>query len=672
MAFDPTIILLSFFIGIVSFYLSFDLIERIVDDLTTNKKVWIFIGTTSMGLGIWAIHHFGMLASNMLHSNESFISSLVGVILSIAIAYVVLHILCKHNKKDFHLIISGVLITFSVLALHFIAMDNMHNLMLNTQVVFYWVIALITSVFFSYLSFKLIKVSEGVHSIFHMKKLLSATILGIVVSSLHLFTMIFPFKTHEKVDIHLEEHFHEPILIGSIVLFSVIIITPTIFVAHFDRKTMQKLAYYDFLTDIPNRRYAERYLTRLINDSKSKEIVNAILFIDCDKLKVVNDTYGHEVGDRLLKVFTSRVNNKITSKDLFARMGGDEFILVICNVTRREVEQLAQTIINDMQIPFRFNDIEISFSTSIGIKLFNGYEKDKENVIKHADKALYMAKEAGRNNYQFYNQQVKEVTREYLLSNEIKDGLKRNEFYVQYQPQVNVKEETITSFEALLRWEHAVYGNVTPNEFIPIAEKNGDILELTKFVLNEACETITHLQDEYNDTNIKIAVNISTVLIKNHNLKDILVKTLKEKNTSPSSLVLEITESVFIEDKEKVVEILKELQELGTFIAIDDFGTGFSSLSYIKELPINILKIDRQFIKNALVDNKVIELNKLIVKLGHTFHLSVIAEGVETLEQLEIIRNNNCDGVQGYFYGKPSTVYEIKRMLNQERLKNEA
>jgi diguanylate cyclase len=673
MTFDPTILLLSLFIGIASFYLSFDLIERLNDEITPHNKTWTLIGTFSLGLGIWTMHFFGMFAFNMADKfGQNYLLTTLSITFALLCSYIVIKLNCKVKKKKYYLILSGAILSFSVMSLHFFSMGEHKLSTMKPEIALLWLIVFLTSTVICCYPFRMLYVSRNIHSIYHGKKVLSAIVIGITIVVIHLITMIFPLTPHNEMGIHTEEHFHEPILILSIIISALIVLIPTIFVAHFDRKTMQKLAYYDHLTDIPNRRYAEKQFEKLISIGEKKDCLNAILFFDCDRLKFVNDTYGHEVGDHLLKVFSTRVKKRIASSDLFARMGGDEFILLISNTNKKEVEKLAQAVILDMQTPFYHNEIEINFSTSIGINLFKGFVMGKDTLIKQADQALYMAKEAGKNNYQFYNDQIKETMRKDLLSKSISTGIVRNEFYVEYQPQINIKDGIkVTSFEALLRWTHPNYGNVSPVEFIPISEKNGDILELTKYVLREACNTVKLFKRDCLQ-DIKVAVNISPILVKNNNLVDTILTILKEQNTKPSSIILEITETVFMEDKEQMINVFRKLQGMGMLIAIDDFGTGFSSLSYLKHLPVNILKIDRQFIKNSTKDLKVKELNDLIVKIGHTFHLSVIAEGVETLEELEIIKENNCDGAQGFYFGRPTSLEEIMKAMHKKKLKNEA
>jgi diguanylate cyclase len=670
MIFDPSIVFLSICIAVISFYLSFDLIDRLKDDITPHKKIWAFIATFSMGIGIWVMHFYGMLAFERLSNYENeFFMILITILISFSTSYFVIKMICKAKRTLKNYIISGIMISGTLITLHHFSMNHPFSMNSITSSMY----LLIGGTFITSTAFYLVDKHIVDHTLFNKKKMISSLLMGVGLSLTHLYSVIQNAQVHSS---HIIEggmaHLHDPVLIISVTLVSLMVLIPTIFVAHYDRIIMWKLAYHDTLTEIPNRRYAENQMVRLLKDPELRKKKHALLFIDCDRLKYINDTYGHQAGDVLLKVFSERLKFSVPEDALIARMGGDEFIVFLQNIKNEEkAEDVAKRVIGFMKNAFHYQDERLFFSSSIGIKIIRPGEYDKDLILQQADKALYYAKDTGRNNYKFYCDKLDENKKEINLTNNMRAGLENGEFYLCFQPQYSLSDRNIVSMEALLRWNHPKYGLISPMEFIPIAEKNGFILELTKWVLRESCKYITDWRKMYN-CNLKVAVNISLVLFQHYNVRDMIINILKDIKADPSVLTIEITESVFLEDTNHVIKELSELKAYGVSIAIDDFGTGFSSLSYIRELPINTIKIDKQFIKNAPIDLKDSQLVELIVKLANTFELNVIAEGVETIEQVNILEKNKCNHAQGYYFSKPISAQKMKKLLSQNKVKTKA
>ena len=428
------------------------------------------------------------------------------------------------------------------------------------------------------------------------------------------------------------------------------------------------MAFYDLLTDLPNRTLlSDRVITAIANAHRSGSMM-ALLFLDLDRFKTINDTLGHTVGDQLLQGVAERLKGCLREGDTIARLGGDEFTLLLPQIASvDDATSVAQKVIDVLKPSFNFEGRELHITTSIGIALYPSDGKDVQSLLKNADTALYRAKEQGRNNYQLYAPSMNAKAFERLaMEVSMRKALDREEFTIYYQPQVDLQTGAIIGMEALIRWMHPDLGLVYPTEFIPMAEETGLIVPIGEWVLRAACEQNKAWQDE-GHAPIRMAVNLSCRQFQQEDLADRVERIVKETGLDPQYLELEITESVLMKDADAAVATLNKLKKKGIYISIDDFGTGYSSLGYLKRFPIDVLKIDQSFIRELSAGTEDAAIATAIITVAHTMNLKALAEGVETLEQLELLRALKCDSMQGFVFSRPIPAAEASKILDEER-----
>lgn len=425
-------------------------------------------------------------------------------------------------------------------------------------------------------------------------------------------------------------------------------------------KTIQQMAFYDALTGLPNRNMFKRQLSKALNN-KGNQLL-AVLFLDLDRFKVINDTKGHTIGDHLLKVVAIRLRDAVSEDGLVSRQGGDEFIILIENMERDNVATVAQRILRQFSIPIELEGEELFVTTSIGVSMYPADAHDEETLIKHADTAMYHAKDKGKNNVQFYESHLDFLTtRKMELENGLRKAVDQNQLILHYQPQVELSSGKMVGVEALIRWQHPVHGFISPAEFIPLAEETGLIVPLGRWVLKKACEQNKSWQDA-GFPSIPIAVNTSVRQIEDDSFVDYVKEVLDQTGLDSHYLDLEITESV-MQNIEKSTTILNELKRFGVKLSIDDFGKGYSSLTYLKHLPINNIKIDKSFVEDITEHSNQGSIVKTIIDMGHNLNFTVIAEGIENQEQLNFLIQNKCRKGQGFYFSKPLTEKQMGNLF---------
>ena len=437
---------------------------------------------------------------------------------------------------------------------------------------------------------------------------------------------------------------------------------------------IRRMAYSDPLTGLPNRELFNELLHQSLAQAQ-RHIHDrhlAVLFLDLARFKVINDTLGHSVGDQLLQAVANRLKNCCRrDQDVVARRGGDEFIILLPDLdSPQEAVRVAQTIIDSFDKTFILPEHELFIGSCIGISIFPADGVDVETLIKNADMAMYRAKEQGRNRFHLYNRSMDaQAALRLTMEISLRKALKGQEFFLNYQPKVNVRTGRVVSFEALARWQSPELGLVEPKQFIPLAEETGLIVQLGEWVLRTACAQNKAWQDA-NYPHLRVAVNFSPRQFLMHQLADMVENVLAETKLDPCWLEMEVTEGIMLQNVDNTITTLRRLSDLGVHISIDDFGIGYSSLSYIKKLPINALKIDQSFINDITSNPDDAAIATAVINLAQSLRLSVIAEGVENEEQAKLLNSLECPEMQGFFFSRPLSAEKFPFLLNKRHWQN--
>ncbi len=429
---------------------------------------------------------------------------------------------------------------------------------------------------------------------------------------------------------------------------------------------IQYLATHDSLTGLPNRLMVSQMLNNSIQSARLHKRQLAVFFIDLDRFKQINDTKGHDAGDQLLQEVAKRLKKSLRAADIVGRLGGDEFIILIEKAGElNQVAFVAHTILTNIIKPMVLLGEECRMTASIGISIYPKDGEDEQSLMKNADIAMYYAKEEGKNNYQFYSKEIQSQSIERLsIETNMRLALERKEFFLHYQAKVDIETNMITGVEALLRWQNPYLGSVTPTQFLPVAEETGLIIPIGKWVIKTACAQNTAWQRQGLPA-IRMAVNLSLRQLMDDNLENDIRTALKDTGMAPNLLELEIAESTLMHNPALMISILTKIKRLGVRLAIDDFGTSYSSLSQIKHFPIDTLKVDRSFIRNIPKETEDKEITKAIIAMGKTLSLAVVAEGVETIEQVNFLKNHSCGEMQGYYFSKPIVAEHFAELLRK-------
>ena len=438
-----------------------------------------------------------------------------------------------------------------------------------------------------------------------------------------------------------------------------------------DRKeyesTIMQLAYYDSLTSLPNRRMFIDTFSKTIARMKRQGLLAAILYLDLNRFKVINDTLGHSAGDQLLKEVAVKLSQCVRLSDTLARFGGDEFIILLSEISRIEdIVKVVERVFLSLDLPIKLNEHEVTVSTSIGISIFPDDGDDIETLLKKADVAMYRAKSNKKNSYQFYASNINISSIEWLkLEHELRRAVEKKEFLLYYQPQIDIDTCKISGIEALLRWNNPEKGMINPGKFITLAEDTGLIIPIGEWVIYESCRQ-GKIWQEKGLNPVVISVNVSKLQFKQKDFVNTVKKILKETGIPTGLLQLEITESIIMDNTDVIIGALDELKGIGVALAIDDFGIGYSSLGYLKHMPIDVLKIDQSFVRDMSIDKNDAAICKAVIGIANSLNMDVIAEGVETIEQLNMLHNLTCKKIQGYLISKPVPAGDFEQFLNKD------
>jgi len=434
------------------------------------------------------------------------------------------------------------------------------------------------------------------------------------------------------------------------------------------RESFRNQATHDSLTGLPNRLMFSDRLSHKLAEARRSGRHLAVMFLDVDRFKRINDTMGHNMGDILLKGISERLTASFREVDVVARMGGDEFTVILSDISRmQDAARIARRALAALSKPFVLNGQEVFITCSMGISMYPADGEDVETLVRNADTAMYWAKEQGKDQFQFYSGVLNDLASNRMkLENDLHKAIANGELRVHYQPRVDLKSGRILGAEALVRWQHPDIGLIPPMDFIPLAEDIGLIIPITEWVLRQACSQNKAWQDAGYPP-MEVAVNISPRHFQLGNLTRMVRQVLRETDLPPQYLALELTESALMQNAEQAATALRSLKRLGVRISIDDFGTGQSSLSYLKHLPTDVLKMDQSFLRGINIDPEAAAIAGAVVAMAHSLKLKVIAEGVETLDQLEFLRSINCDEMQGYFVSRPVPSEEFAHILEEAK-----
>lgn len=433
------------------------------------------------------------------------------------------------------------------------------------------------------------------------------------------------------------------------------------------------MAHFDVLTNLPNRVLMYDRLRQALALARRGRYQVAVMLLDLDRFKEINDTLGHHVGDLLLVEAAARLLSCVRETDTIARMGGDEFLAILPDIgSAPSAAHIAQDLLEKLARPFHIDGHDLFVSASIGITMYPNDSQDENSILKNADTAMYHAKAQGKNNYKFFTEDINKSTIErFMLESRFRRALEKLEFHLNYQPKVDLHSGSITGIEALLRWYHPEQGSVMPTLFIPLAEETGLVIPLGEWAIREACRQNKAWQDDGLPP-LVVSVNLSARHFPKNNLAEMISGVLDETGLDPKYLMLEITESALMENVEETIRTLNALRDMGLRISLDDFGTGYSSLNYLNRFPIDELKIDKSFIADTSRSADSRRVVSAIIVLAHTLKLRVIAEGVETEEQLSFLRQNQCDEVQGFYFSKPLSSEQLKKLIRKGLVVTEA
>ncbi|QLG91675.1 bifunctional diguanylate cyclase/phosphodiesterase [Pseudomonas yamanorum] len=689
---NPFLVLLAYLVACAASFGTLDMAERVghVDNPMAQRR-WCWLGAACLAGGIWSTHFISMLAFQTpvaIHYEltMTFASLLIALVASLFAMQTL-----SHAQLHWHqYLLASVWMGLGIALMHYVGMGAMRSEAVPYFETGLLVLSIVIAMGASLAALLLSRYLRNGSGMFHQwLKYAACLVLGAGILTMH-FTGMAAMKlmlpTGVAPTVPLDNN---PMQLGLMMaVITLLVIGSSISAALADKKlqhketdlrrvnallseldqarvSLQQVAHYDALTSLLNRRGFNQIFAEKLAEKTQNEGMLAVIFLDIDHFKRINDSLGHDAGDQLLTVLASHIKCSVRSHDdVVARFGGDEFCILISIHHRDEARHMAQRIMQKMKDPIELAGRRMVMTTSIGISLFPEDGKTSEELLKTADLALYQSKDTGRNSLNFFSSNLK--TRAFLelqLEEELRSALlDRNELVLYYQPILDLQKGKITRLEALIRWQHPQHGLLAPDRFISIAENNGLIGELDNWVLRQACADLS-LLSERGYPELTMAVNCSALNLARDELADEIESALRSSGVAANRLELEVTENALMGNISSTLVLLRQIRALGVSLSIDDFGTGYSSLAYLKRLPLNTLKIDRSFIQDIPKSTADIEIVQAIIGMAHTLHLQVVTEGVETVQQLEVLQKHGCDFVQGYLLSAAVPISEIAAVI---------
>ncbi|EMO6899171.1 putative bifunctional diguanylate cyclase/phosphodiesterase [Pluralibacter gergoviae] len=674
--YNPLLVAISFVIAILAAWTALSMAGRVSTSRGKTAAFWLTGGGVSMGIGIWSMHFIGMMAMDnaMLMHYSLWLTSL-SMIVAIASSLFALWLVSVDRLSPRRLLPGSLVMGTGIVVMHYTGMAAIE---VNSPIIWHYgwviasvIIALLASFSALWLTFRLRLEAAQVA----LMRFGAAILMGIAIAGMHYAGMMAAQMPPQMAMAH--DGMHGSWLAAMVSIVTLFILAITLLLSMLDARLqartallasslaqanqeLAQLALQDTLTRLPNRVLFEDRLAQAIGKAKRAGSQFALMFIDLDGFKAVNDAFGHETGDRLLVAVTQRLQIPLKEQFTLARIGGDEFVLLAEIDAPEDAARLAGTLVATIDRPFSIGRYELVVTLSIGIALYPLDGQSERDLMFNADAAMYHTKHAGRNGYHFFQPSMNTFARHQLqLTNDLWSAIDRQELSLHYQPKFRTTSKELIGFEALLRWRHPHQGLLTPDLFLPLAEKTGAIIPVGNWVINEACRQLAAWRSA-GKLRWSIAVNLSPLQFEHQQLVAIVTAALARHQIPPELLILEITETTAMRNPEQSIAMLNSLTQIGIKASIDDFGTGYSSLLYLKRLPACELKIDRAFVKELAGEGEDATIVSAIVALARTLKLNVVAEGVETQQQLEFLTALGCDTLQGYFLGKPMCASSIQ------------
>ena len=681
-SYSSSLVLISLLVAILASYTALDLTGRIATAKGRAVYLWMLGGALAMGMGIWSMHFIGMLAFS-LPVGLGYDTTLTALSLLIAVlsSGFALWLVSQPRLPWLQLGLGALVMGAGIACMHYMGMAALRMQpgidydpsLFGTSLA----IAVGASAAALWIAFRLRQQTAYVRQI----RGAAAVVMGVAIVGMHYTGMAaanFPVGSFcgALPDGLAGDGLDYLVLITTLAVLAVALLT-SVLDARLDARTAElarsltqanqeltQLALHDILTGLPNRTLLADRIDQAMARVAEQGGCFALMFIDLDGFKPVNDAFGHHVGDQLLTAVASRLRGHLHSQDTLARIGGDEFVLLVRLQEPEDAMGVAVKQVNLVAKPFRVAEHDLQLSASVGIVLYPGNGMDQHELLRNADAAMYHAKNAGKNGYRFFDTSMNNNARQQLqLLHDLRAALHSNEFRLHYQPKFDAVSCEPIGAEALLRWEHPQHGLMAPDRFIGLAEKTGLIIPLGDWVLAEACRQMRQWMDEgYGEW--RVAVNLSAIQFSHAGLVDSVAQALAQNGLPANRLTLEITETTAMRDADASLAVLQRLSDMGVDLSIDDFGTGYSSLMYLKRLPANELKIDRGFVRDLEQDGDDAAIVSAIVALGQALGLRIVAEGVETDGQQEFLTRLGCDSLQGYLLGRPVPAEQFMAKLD--------
>ncbi len=661
----------SLVVAVLASHTALSMAERMY--IAQHKKWWHVGGSLAMGVAIWSMHFIGMLAFSLpIELGYDFGLTFVSLVIAVVVSYFALWQVSAQHIKQQRILVGAILMGFGISTMHYTGMEAMQMFPAIQYKTNFLILSVLLAIGASYAALHIILWMRVRTKAFYLSKAVAATLMGMAIVGMHYTGMMaaqFPANSIcGAAGLGLQTEVLA-VLVGfcSLMLFfvsklaSVFDTRATFFMQSLDAANQQlkTQALYDQLTKLPNRVLLEERVKQALHQANHHKHLVIYMAINLDGFKSINDSMGPTVGDAFLKEAAHRIRSIVEKQHTVARTAGDEFAVVLEQVAPEDAAVLAEEIITGVKAPVVIDGRELVVSASVGIAVSFVNGESYEDISFHADVALQHKKQSGKNGYRYYEDAMNvDAARNLELISQLRHAIELNQLSLYYQPKFDVKKGCVHSAEALLRWEHPKHGFISPTKFIPLAEESGLIVDIGDWVLDQACRQIKEWRAlGYEEMNV--AVNISSVQFLQETLYQGVVRSLAYWGIPAKCLTLEITESTAMQNVEHSLIVLQEIADLGVKISIDDFGTGYSSLLYLKRFPASELKIDRAFVNLVCTNSEDGLLVSAIISLGRQFGLKVVAEGVETPEQKDLLSSLGCDILQGFYLGKPKSAVEF-------------